>query len=71
MATPDRGRRPQAPSGSPRVMNLVLEDEDVLELLRILLDEDEQSALAWLRRHLGGKARHALEDRGRPDGAER
>ena len=51
-----------------RVMNLVLEDEDVLELMRILLDDDADAALAWLRIHLSGKARHVLEDRSRPDG---
>ncbi len=51
-----------------RVMNLVLEDEDVLELMRILLDDDAEAALVWLRSHLQGKAGHVLEDRSRPDG---
>lgn len=46
-----------------KVMNLILDDEDVLELMRILLDDDEQAAVAWLRAHREAKARDCLEDR--------
>ena len=49
-----------------KVMNLVLEDEDMLELMRILLDDDAEGALEWLRAHLSGKAPHVLEDRSSP-----
>ena len=31
------------------VMTLVLEDEDMLELMRILLDDDASGALEWLK----------------------
>ena len=48
------------------VLNLVLEAEDMLELERILLDEDADAALAWLKRHLSGKAAHVLEGRSKP-----
>jgi hypothetical protein len=49
-----------------KVMNLVLEDEDMLELMRVLLDDDAEGALEWLRAHLSGKAPHLLEDRSSP-----
>jgi len=49
-----------------KVMNLVLEDADMLELMRILLDDDAEGALEWLKAHLGGKAPHVLEDRSSP-----
>ena len=48
------------------VMNLVLEAEDMLELERILLDDDAEGALAWLKAHLSGRAAHVLEGRSRP-----
>jgi hypothetical protein len=49
-----------------KVMNLVLEDEDMLELMRVLLDDDAAGALEWLRAHVSGKAPHVLEDRSSP-----
>ena len=49
-----------------RVMNLVLEDEDLMELERILLDDDAEGAFEWLRAHLSGKAPHVLEGRSSP-----
>lgn len=49
-------------------LNLILDDEDVLELMRILLDDDEQAAVAWLRAHLEGRAREIIEGRSRPGG---
>jgi len=42
-------------------INLVVEDMDLLELMRILLDEDEAGALAFLKTHFKGKARDLLE----------
>ena len=42
-------------------INLVVEDMDLLELMRILLDEDEVGALAFLKTHFKGKARDLLE----------
>lgn len=48
------------------VLNVVIEQEDLLELERVLLDDDAAGALAWLRAHLSGKAAHMLEGRSRP-----
>lgn len=42
-------------------VQLVLEDEDLIELMRILMDEDAEAALAFLKRHFKGKARDLLE----------
>jgi hypothetical protein len=44
-----------------KAINLVLEDDDLVELMRILIDEDAEAALAFLKRHLRGKARELLE----------
>jgi len=49
-----------------KVMNLVLEDEDMIELMRVLLDDDAEGALEWLRAHLSGKAPYVLEGRSQP-----
>ena len=48
------------------VVNLILEEADILELERILLDDDAEGALTWLKAHLGGKASRVLEGRSRP-----
>ena len=42
-------------------INLVMEDEDILELIRIMLDDDEKGALIFLKIHFKGKARELLE----------
>jgi hypothetical protein len=42
-------------------INLILEDQDLLELMRILLDEDPGGALQFLMVHFKGKARELLE----------
>ena len=42
-------------------INLILEDEDIIELMRILMDDDPDGALAFLRIHFKGKARELLE----------
>lgn len=44
-----------------KAVNLVLEEEDILELIRVLMDDDAEGALAYLRRHFKGKARDLLE----------
>ncbi len=41
--------------------NLVLDDSELIELIRILLDEDREGALAFLKKHLKGKAKEMLE----------
>jgi hypothetical protein len=42
-------------------LNLILEDTDLIELCRILLDRDADAALAFLQQHLKGRARDLLE----------
>lgn len=42
-------------------ISIILEDTDLLELTRILLDSDPDGALEFLRRHFKGKARDLLE----------
>jgi hypothetical protein len=44
-----------------KVINLPLEDEDVVELMRILIDSDAEGALLFLKQHFKGKARELLE----------
>ena len=47
--------------GSKKVLQVVLEEADIIELMRILLDDDAAGALAFMRKHLKGKARDLLE----------
>jgi len=42
-------------------INLTLEEQDIIELMRILMDDDVDGALAFLRIHFKGKARDLLE----------
>ena len=42
-------------------LNIVLDDADVIELMRVLLDKDAEGALAFLETHFKGKARELLE----------
>ncbi len=42
-------------------VNLVLAEEEIIELIRVLLDEDAEGALAFLKIHFKGKARDLLE----------
>jgi hypothetical protein len=44
-----------------KALNLVLEEEEIIELIRILVDEDAESALTFLKKHFKGKARGMLE----------
>jgi hypothetical protein len=44
-----------------KTISLALEDQDLIELMRILLDEDADGALAFLKTHFKGKARELLE----------
>jgi hypothetical protein len=40
---------------------LILEDEQIVELIRILIDDDATDALTFLKSHFKGKARELLE----------
>ncbi len=42
-------------------LQATLEDSDIIELMRILLDEDAEGALIFLHMHFKGKARELLE----------
>ncbi len=44
-----------------KTLHVALEDSDVIELMRILMDEDAEGALMFLQMHFKGKARELLE----------
>jgi hypothetical protein len=44
-----------------KAISLIVEDSDLIELMRILLDDDAEGALAFLKAHFKGKARDLLE----------
>jgi hypothetical protein len=44
-----------------KAISLVLEDEAIVDLIRILMDDDADSALGFLKTHFKGKARDLLE----------
>ena len=46
---------------SKKALQLILEDTDLIELARILMDDDAEDALAFLKKHWKGKARDLLE----------
>lgn len=47
-----------------RTLILSLTDEELLELQRILLDDDRESALCFLKKYLADKAKGILEGSG-------
>ncbi len=49
------------PKAMKKNLSVVVEDEDLLELMRILMDDDAQAALLFLKKHFKGKARDLLE----------
>jgi hypothetical protein len=44
-----------------KAISLIVEDSDLIELMRILMDDDADGALAFLKTHFKGKARDLLE----------
>ncbi len=44
-----------------KLLTIPLEDEEIIELCRILLDRDAEGALAFLQTHVKSKARDLLE----------
>jgi len=46
---------------SKRALRLILEDVWLIELARILMEDNAEAALAFLERHLKGKAQELLE----------
>ena len=47
--------------GVKKATPLVVEEGEVIELHRLLIDNDARAALEWIRRHLGGKILRLLE----------
>lgn len=44
-----------------KALTIILEDKDIIELMRVLMDSDAEGALEFLREHFKGKARDLLE----------
>ena len=44
-----------------KVLTIPLEDEEIIELCRILLDKDPEGALTFLQTHAKGKSHDLLE----------
>ena len=44
-----------------KAINLIFEDQDLIELMRILIDDDAEGALVFLKTHFKGKAHSLLE----------
>lgn len=44
-----------------KCLSIIVDDEDLIELIRILMDEDAEAALFFLKKHFKGKAREVLE----------
>jgi hypothetical protein len=42
-------------------INIILDDAQIIQLMRILIDDDADDALAFLKVHFKGKARELLE----------
>jgi hypothetical protein len=53
--------REEVMSESKKALSVVLEDTDLIGLARILMDDDAEAALAFLKRHYKGKAKALLE----------
>jgi hypothetical protein len=44
-----------------KAISITLEEEEIVELIRLMLDEDAEAALAFVKQHFKGKARELLE----------
>lgn len=44
-----------------KALTIILEDKDIIELMRILMDDDAAGALAFLKQYFKSKARDLLE----------
>jgi hypothetical protein len=44
-----------------KAMTLILDDEQIIELMRILIDDDAQDALGFVKNHFRSKVRALLE----------
>jgi hypothetical protein len=55
------GEAPMAMPSDKKAVSLVIAETELIELHRLLIDSDAEAALAWIRRHLGGKTLGLLE----------
>jgi hypothetical protein len=46
---------------SKKALQMIIDDAELIELARILMDDDAEGALAFLKGHLKGKAKDLLE----------
>lgn len=44
-----------------KTLQIAVEEQDIIELMRILMDDDAEVALVFLKTHFKGKARELLE----------
>ena len=44
-----------------KALQIIIEDKDIIELMCILIDDDVEGALVFLKQHFKGKARDLLE----------
>lgn len=44
-----------------KTLSVALDDTEIIELMRILLDDDAEAALEFLKKNFKGKARDLLE----------
>lgn len=44
-----------------KVLSILLNNEDIIELCRVLIDKDPEGALEFLQTHVKGQARDLLE----------
>jgi len=44
-----------------KTLSIVLDQEELIELMRILIDEDAEGSLTFLKKHAKGKAGELLE----------
>jgi hypothetical protein len=56
-----RSARGGEANGMKKVIQIALDDNQVIELAAILIDDDEQEALKFLKEHFKGKVRALLE----------
>jgi hypothetical protein len=52
---------PERADEMKKTLQVALEDREIIELMRILLDEDAEGALDFLKSHFKGKARDLME----------
>jgi len=54
-------RFPKPRRRNKKTLQVTLEDQQIIELMRILIDDDAAAGLVFLKTHFKGKARELLE----------